>query len=304
MFNRKRTKVGLALLLICLSLGIVAEGSGDGWKQLDKGLYFREFDSPVKSTIGDSRITVVKVDPSYYSFKLLTISEYGGQAKTSKEWAKEHGLLVVVNAGMFQVDGSTHVGHMKNYSSVNNPRVLKSYKSIFAFNPAVPAVPEATLIDLDCQAFDNFKDKYNTFVQNIRMIDCKQKNVWSRQSGNWSMVVLAEDTKGNILFIYTGTPYTVHDFIDILLKLPLSIQGATYLEGGRLASLYVSVNGFEADKYGIYNSSGDVSGNAGNQAWPIPNVIGVVKKNASNNKAGANGKAGSNGKAGLNNKGK
>ncbi|MBF0343416.1 MAG: phosphodiester glycosidase family protein [Nitrospirae bacterium] len=246
-----------------------AANGNDAWVKVDDGLFLKEFDPPIKHDADDYKITIVKVDPTYYAFKLFSVSELGGEVMTAKEWAKKHNLILAVNAGMYQADGATSVGFMKNFKHLNNPRLAKAYKAFFAFNPVVSYVPPVLFVDLECHNYDELKDKYNSFIQNIRMISCQQKNVWSRQSGAWSMVVLGMDKSGNVLFIFTRTPYTVHDFIDILLKLPISINNAMYLEGGRQASLYLSTKDTEIERTGSDNND---------QPWPIPNIIGIVKK--------------------------
>ncbi|MBF0317782.1 MAG: phosphodiester glycosidase family protein [Nitrospirae bacterium] len=267
--------------ILCITSLWMADAvtANNTWERIDDGLFIREFDPPADPERDVRKITVVKVDPSLYSFKLLSISEYGTEALTVKEWAKRHNLVLAVNAGMYQADGATSVGFMKNFKHVNNPKIAKTYKAFFAFNPVVSYVPSVLFVDLECQNFAELKDKYNSFIQNIRMISCQQKNVWLQQAGAWSMVVLGMDKGGNVLFIFTRTPYTVHDFIDILLKLPISITNAMYLEGGKPASLYLSVKGTEIER------TGD-----GVQSWPVPNIIGIVKKSGEMDKVGVKGK--------------
>ncbi|MBV6340990.1 phosphodiester glycosidase family protein [Candidatus Magnetobacterium casense] len=264
--------IGLCLLPLYVADAVSANNT---WGRVDDGLFVREFDQPATPEREAHAITVVKVDPALYSFKLLTISEYGGDVMTVKEWARRYNLILAVNAGMYQADGTTNVGFMKNFRHVNNPGLARAYKSFFAFNPAVSYVPSVLFVDVDCHNFAELKDKYNTFIQNIRMISCRQKNVWSQQPGAWSMVVLGMDKSGNVLLIFTHMPYTVHDFIDVLLKLPISITNAMYLEGGKQASLYLSVKDTEIQR------SGDDE-----QAWPIPNIIGIVKKTGDGGKIG------------------
>lgn len=247
---------------------------GEKWEVVAEGLSLRIFDAPLKSSQGDSKITVVKIDPEHYSFKLLSASELGIEPLTAKEWAKQYHLAAAVNAGMYQENGVTNVGYMKNFDHVNNPRLARKYKSVLAFNRTTADVPEIQLIDLDCQGFDRIKGKYNTFIQDIRMISCQGENVWKKQPEAWSMVALGVDRKGKVLLMFTESPYTVHDFIEMLLKLPLALRSAMYLEGGKQASLYLSLNGTEIDKVGAFKSS--LYSNY--TAWPLPNVIGIVKK--------------------------
>jgi uncharacterized protein YigE (DUF2233 family) len=246
------------------------------WQTVDEGLFLAEFASPQKSYIGDSRITIVKIDPRYYDFKLLAASEHNDSALTVRQWAKKYNLVAAVNAGMYQKDLITSVGYMKNFDHVNNPH-LNSNNTIFVFNPVDSAVKPAQLVDRTCHDFESLRDKYRSMVQSIRMISCNRENVWSQQPKKWSMVVLGADSDDNILFIFTRSPYSVHDFINILLSLPISIYNAMYLEGGPEATLYLSANNSEIEKFGSFET-GFIENNDIGAAWPIPNVLGIVKK--------------------------
>jgi len=247
------------------------------FRKVDEGLWVGEFDSPLKSKIRDSKVTVVKIDPKLWSFKLLCASEYDKVKMTARKWCERFNLAAAINAGMYQVDGFTNVGFMKNFNHINNPRLNNSYKAILAFNPVDASVPEVQIIDLRCQDFERLRPKYQTLVQNIRMMSCRQENVWAQQDKIWSMSVFGMDKGGNALFIFTEAPYSGYDFVNILLSLPISIYNALYLEGGPEASLYFSLNGVKVERVGIYET-GFQEDLSRSFAWPIPNVIGITKK--------------------------
>ncbi|MEO5361533.1 MAG: phosphodiester glycosidase family protein [Nitrospirota bacterium] len=271
------------MVLAVQVIAAAAVAEADNWKRLDEGLYMREFESPQKSDMGSSKITVLRISPANYTFKLLTVSELGGKSLTAKEWAKKYNLTAATNAGMYQADGSTSVGYMKNFNHVNNPKVSKSYKTALAFNPVDSTVADAEIIDSECQNLEELKGKYNTIIQNIRMISCTNKNVWEQKQTSWSIAAIGKDKSGNILFLFSRSPYTVHDFIEIIMSLPISISSAVYLEGGRQASLYITARDTEIEKVGGYGANYDED-NTFQTAWPIPNVIGIVKKQSPNTK--------------------
>jgi uncharacterized protein YigE (DUF2233 family) len=268
-----------AVLTVTLSMVLspqVVLSKNNLWKKVDEGLYMGEFDPPQKSTIHDSKITIVKIDPKFYSFKLLCASEHGKVKMTVKKWCQKHHLISAMNAGMYQEDGIRNVGYMKNFNHINNPRLNTTYKAVLAFNPIEFALPEIQIIDLTCQDFEKLGFKYQTLVQNIRMISCRQENVWSKQDKTWSMAVFGMDKSGNGLFIFTDSHYSGYDFANILLSLPLSIYNAMYLEGGQEATLYFSANEVEFERIGF------PPGLHGKDNLPaarsIPNIIGIVKK--------------------------
>jgi uncharacterized protein YigE (DUF2233 family) len=251
--------------------------SAEAWKQLTSGLEAGTFAASKKSHTGDSKITVVRISPDTYKLKVLCASELDSTNRTVKEWCRDFKLTAAINAGMYAKDYSTHVGYLRNFRHVNSSRMLKNYKAVLAFNPVAQDVPAVQIIDLACQNFSALKNKYNSLVQNIRMISCEQKNVWSRQKQAYSLAALAMDKNGNVLFLFSQSPYTVHDFINIVLQLPLSIFNAMYLEGGSPAALYCKSGDFVLEKHGLYET-GKENGSSLTVAQAMPNVIGIVKK--------------------------
>ncbi len=274
--SMKRMPFFLAILWVLL-ISSNAYSQNDPWKKVEEGLYWAEFYPSQKSPVKDSKITIVKINPKFYSFKLLCASDLGKTRMTAKDWCLKHNLISAINAGMYQEDGLKNVGYMKNFSHINNPRLSSSYKAVLAFNRTDAVVPEIQIIDLRCQAFEELKPKYQTFVQSIRMVSCQQENVWAKQDNMWSLAVLGMDKNGNGLFIFSESPYSVHDFINVLLSLPISLYNAMYLEGGAEASLYFSLNGVELDKVGN-NGSGLNDSLVRGVVRAIPNVLGITKK--------------------------
>ncbi len=272
---RKAAALAVLTLLWC-PFGSSAQTNGDGqWKELAEGLSTAEFSS---SRYGppEVKITVVRFDPKYYAFKLLCASESGRTKRTVREWCQKFSLVAAVNSGMYQEDGITSVGYMRNFAHVNNPRLGRD-RTVLAFNPTAPDVPEIQIIDRDCQDFNSLRRKYSTFVQSIRMISCGQQNVWNQQAGKWSTVAVGMDGRGNVLFMFGRSPSSVHDFIDVLLSLPLSLTGAMYLEGGPEASLYLNTGTATLERYGTWEANFQ-NDNSLQIPLPIPNVIGIVKK--------------------------
>lgn len=275
-------KIAYVLSIVAL-LGGGPSVSRDGlaqnhpWRKVEEGLFWAEFRAPFEFPLGGVKIDIVKVDPRFYSFKLLCASELGKVRLTPKGWCQKHELVSAINAGMYQKDGLTNVGYMRNFSHVNNPRLNSVYKAVLAFNRVEWRVPEIQIIDLACQEFEELKPKYQTLVQNLRMINCRQENVWSKGDKRWSLAVLGMDRGGNALFIFSETPCPVYDFNQILLSLPIFLFNAMYLEGGPEASLFLSANGLELDRVGTHETGGSEN-TIRAPARPVPNVIGITKK--------------------------
>ena len=266
--------IWLTLLLVIDTARV--EGETSPWREVDDGLLIGEFEAHPNCGSSDTKILILKIDPQKYAFKLMSASEHDGRKMTLKEWVEKYGVVAAFNAGMYQEDGITSVGFMQNFKHVNNSRLNKN-KAVLAFNPVDPSVPEIQIIDRECQDFENLKGKYRTFVQSIRMVSCEQQNVWSPQPAAWSTLAIAMDKSRKVLIIFSQQPYGVHDLIEILLSLPISIYNAMYLEGGPQASLYLSTKNVTIEKYGVWEGSPD-SHNPLRVSWPIPNILGIVRK--------------------------
>jgi hypothetical protein len=248
----------------------------DSWKKVEEGLYIGEFVPPQESKINNSRITIVRTNPRFYSFKLLCASEHGKTRMTMKQWCRKHDLISGINAGMYQEDGIRNVGYMKNFSHINNPRLNNTYKAVLGFNPIESTLPEIQIIDLKCQDFEKLRDKYQTMIQNIRMISCQQENVWRKQNKVWGLAVFGMDKSGNALFILTESNCSGYEFANILLSLPISIYNAMYLEGGQEANLYFSANDIELERMGCpmnLNENSNIP-----VARSIPNILGIARR--------------------------
>jgi hypothetical protein len=269
-------------LALLLSFGLLQSAFAQTpieWTQLETGLNYASVLSPVKSSIGDSKINILKIDPKYFSFDLICAGQKKSEKKTADKWAKENNLIACVNSSMFKLEGDfmTSTGYMKNGKYINNPTLNPAYKSVFAFNPKDSSLPKAHIIDLSCEPWPTKKDQYGSFSQSLRMIDCNGKNTWQPQQKKWSMVLLGEDKEGNILFIFVRSPYKVFDYINILQGLPISLTRLMYLEGGPEASMYVNHPKLKLEKCGSYET-GFVENDSNDHFWDVPNVIGIRRR--------------------------
>jgi len=250
------------------------------WQTLLEGLELGIFFSPRLSEVGDSMIRVLRIDPDRYEFKLFnTTSSDQGRTRTAKEWCLRNGLVAAINASMYQTDHKTSVSLMLTESHTNNPRLSKDM-TILAFDRQSDEVPPVKIIDRQCEDFQTWKKKYRTFVQSIRMVSCKGKNVWTQQPQKWSTAAIGIDNNGKILFIHARSPYSTHDFINLLQMLPLDISRAMYAEGGPEAQLYISAGGHEFEFIGSFESNFN-NNNENTIAWPIPNIVGITLRKTS-----------------------
>ena len=269
------------ILILLAVLAVLAEANEPakklGWQPLDRGIELGAFRSPLPSDVGDSLVRVLRIDPKHYRLVLLNTSAIpNGSPITPKQWCQQNGLTAVINASMYQTDYKTSVSLMRKKGHINNPRLSKDM-TILAFDQLDSSVLEVKMIDRQCEDFEFWKKKYATLVQSIRMISCTGKNVWKKQPRRWSTSAIGIDAKNNVLFIHVRSLYSTHDLINILKVLPLNISRAMYTEGGPQAQLYIKVPNQEFEFVGSYEV-GSSDANKGSLSWPLPNVIGISKR--------------------------
>lgn len=266
-------------LLYCITLAVspgtlMAEPSA--WKNLEKGLDVGIFPAPKKSALGDSLIRILRADTASFSLRLLNASSEDPKKRWPvKDWVNRNGLVAAINASMYQKDMMSSVSYMKTRQHTNNTWVSKD-KTILAFNPNDKKLPPVRIIDRDCEDFNTLRKQYSTLVQSIRMVSCHGKNMWGQQKKMSSIAAIGLDQQDRILFIHVRSPYTTHDLIHMLLKLPIDLKQAMYVEGGADAQLYINTGKEEHEFIGSY-STGSREHDENTYSHPIPNVLGLVR---------------------------
>lgn len=271
------------MLLVAVLLGLAAGDAthtGSDWRPLDRGIELRFLDPKEPGHTGDPRIAVVRIDPKSWALELVGRSGTAEKTgRTARAWAREHDLVLAINAGMFTEDYTTHVGYMESRGHVLSSGV-NPYQSVAAFDPRDPEnQPAFRIFDLDVPGvtLKTIRADYASLVQNLRLIKRPGVNRWSQQDAKWSEAALAEDEEGRVLFVMSRSPYSMHDLVRELLSAGIGVVAAQHLEGGRLAQLYLKVGDVELDLF--EGSGGAFSGDSGSgRAWPIPNVIGVRRR--------------------------
>lgn len=249
------------------------------WKTLEPGLELGSFEAQIPSKYSDSLIRVLRIDPKFFEFKLMNASATQDKKKKSvRDWVKQNGMVAGINASMYQKDFLTSVSLMKTEKHVNSSWFSKD-KTVLVFDPIDKSLPPVQIIDRDCDDFSKIKKQYKTQVQSIRMVSCHQENVWERQNKIWSTSAIGWDGSGNILFIHVRSPYSPHDLINMLLKLPIDLKRAMYVEGGPDAQMFIRSNKQEHEFIGSY-STGSHESDKNHIGWPVPNVVGIKRKAA------------------------
>jgi len=247
------------LFAVALWGAVVPAVAADGWQQLAPGLELTHFDSRHRVFADDGDLTVLRVETRLHPLVLLA----GGESRRSlAQWCDEFDLLAATNAGMYQADLRTHVGFCQVRGEVVNG-FANDYLSALALDPLDPADPPFRIIDLDVMPLAEIRQQYATVVQNLRLIKGGGENRWQPALDQWPEAALAQDNQGRALLVYCRMPWSMYQFNEILLALPLGVVAAQHLEGRSQAGLYMS-------------HLADEKSPAARAAGPVlPNVIGV-----------------------------
>jgi hypothetical protein len=277
---RKRRRAGrgpaptLFALLFLLALWPSFAEAEIVWRPLEPGLELAQPKAPGRHRAGDGLVTLVRIDPAKARLALAMAKFEGNRRRTAAEWARDKRWSFAVNAGLYREDHLTNVGLMRDGRRVNNPRV-NHYRSVFAFNPLRGLAEPFQFWDKICDKDGAFR-RFDTQIQNIRLIDCRKRVTWPASEKDVSLAVLGADGQNRLIVAFSQSPHTAGGFARLLLRWPLDLRRAQYLEGGRPAQLYLEAGGVTLNLNGLCGGTLGCIGISG-VAPEIPNVLGVAK---------------------------
>jgi hypothetical protein len=206
----------LALTLLGSSLAFTQELE---WQHPEEGI--------AKTTVGND-IWIFKIDQNKNKFKAVGNADYPKPLTEWGEWANGS-----INLNMFSVGGLPN-GYFKLNGKVIQPNII-NYNAFIVWD-------DDTLRIMD-RSKESMKEilSYPNVSQNIRMVsESAKRNRWQVDEKKWSVSVIATTTEGDVLFIHSRYPYTMHDFINLLVaEKELKIYRMAYLEGGPESSIAI-----------------------------------------------------------------
>lgn len=266
--------VPLCALLLVLAWALPSWAAGP-WRSWRPGLEEARFALEASGPAPRPELVVLRIDPARFALRLLCAGQVGGAPRTAREWSREFGLSAVINASMYQKDNRTSVGLMLTKGYVNNPRPAKGHNALLALDPLRPGLAPVRLFDLTRTPLANIRARYGTLIQNYRLFTPDRKNLWKREDQKWSSALVGQDREGRVLFMICREVYPMPKLVDRLLRLPLGLRAAMYVEGGPEATLYAKDGAREISVVGSFGSKPEQT-EANTDEWALPNVIGVV----------------------------
>ena len=287
MDTARKTMLILLCLMLFPALGhawtahtVTPTGKPIVWESPEQGMDTALLSYTVKKGDGYARrilVHILKLDSSLFDFQLFSSRWEGGRARSMREWAEEKGLAAAINACMYQADGLTSTGYMRNGEKLNNKHIARKYGSVFVSGPLCPGLPQASVLDRHSDDWKALLPLYENVVQNFRLMGQNGEQLWPENGPRHAVASVAEDHEGCILFLLCSEPVSVHDFVDALNAFPaLALKSAMYVEGGSDAALLMEksgkpllVNGLSPAGYMLSNRGDDI---------PLPNIIGVKRR--------------------------
>lgn len=260
-------KRSVLILVVVLLAGCVRGQSGP-WRVLEPGLEMARFDSGLRQADQEGDLLVFRIDPAAWRLAAYSPADsVAAEGLTMRQWCEAEQLVLAFNAGMYQADGRTHVGYFKQDGRVINGAV-NDYLSAAAFGPVDPEDPYFRIFDLDETPLGEVAARYRTVIQNLRLIKHAGINRWQPAGDAWQELALGEDFKGRILVMSCSRRWSMNEFNEIVLGLPLGLVAAQHLEGRYPISLWVDHP--QVDFHGLPGVQ---------QRGPrIPNVLGVARR--------------------------
>jgi hypothetical protein len=223
---------------------------------------------------GDRLITLVRIDPVHYRFRLLTAAFHG--SRPAPQWARDFNLTGVINASMF-VQGDRSTGLMVDGDIINNGAVNPRFGAFFALDPTGSALAPVAMFGRECSGFDldALRRDYRVLIQNYRLLDCQRRAIRWKDTKQYSVAAVGVDRDGRVVLLHSRTPYRMRDFNTMIAEPSLGLTAAMFVEGGPEASLYVDSERGQIERIGSWEdrfSENDTN----SDFWPIPNVIGFL----------------------------
>lgn len=250
------------------------------WQTLGKGISLLETFAPLKSYVGDSKLTILRLNPDQLEFHVYAATHGDSVRKDAMEWADSLRLNIVFNAGMYELSKPLNArGFLKTFDHYNNPNLAEGFNCMLGVGPKdTSKYNNIDILDLQCANWQTAKNDFEGYVQCLRMIDCNGGPMsWTRRKQSCSMLVAAKDPQGRFYLIFCRSPYSQNQMIAFMKEMPFELSHALYLEGGPETSLLVDVNEHCIQKVGSWIST-SYETDKNNHFWNLPNIVGIRMK--------------------------
>ena len=273
--GKRRLPIGRLAGLMALVVGgfVVARGAqSPHFRTLRPGIEFGTIHGEPFCRFGSPQIAVLRLDPRRATIRVRHYSRLAERKPlTIVEWQEKSGALAVFNAGQYYPDYS-YMGLLVSEGVPISPKLHPSYQPALVASP-VGAGAGARVLDLTRRPLDPKRPGGREVAQSFMLFDTSGTLRIRKSNQVAKRTVVAEDQQGRLLAITSEGGYTLHEFAQLLQKLPLGIDEAMSMDGGDEAELCVRSGGFRYGSFGPWKEDGfpDAPG----AQVPLPAVIAV-----------------------------
>ncbi|MBQ4615687.1 MAG: phosphodiester glycosidase family protein [Mailhella sp.] len=287
MDTARKTVFLLLFLMLLPATGLAVQepattlpGKEISWTSPEQGMDLAQLSYTIQKGESYARrvfIHVLRLSPDDFEFRLFSARWENSRALPIREWMENKELAAAINACMYQTDGITSTGYMRNGGNTNNAHVAKRYGSFFVSGPRMAGLPQAAVLDRSVDSWQKLLPLYDTVVQNFRLMGPDGEQLWPENGPRHAVAAVAQDKAGRILFLLCPEPVSVHDFVNGLnAHKSLGLHSAMYVEGGSDAALMFSSGGKSILRNGL-SPTGYMLSSRGDDI-PLPNILGVLRR--------------------------
>lgn len=270
--NRRILASGIGSLIFLASVQDLAAD----WTEVRPGLDLMKVPPPGNGQVWS--LLALRADPARWQVVVLSAATSKSHPPmTVDDWAAEHDLTAVVNAGMYQKDGRTPVGYLRSEGREVGRHWRRDWQAALVAGPQAPGRPDVTLLDASCDGSLPVAARgYRQAIQGIRMLTCRGENTFRPGGRRAARLAVGVDGAGRLLFVFHRQPVTGHDFVERVRETGIEARRLMYLEGGSEASLVVRLADGEVRLGGIASTEiGRWTLMPEGVFLPIPHVIGL-----------------------------
>lgn len=226
---------------------------------------------------GDRTITIVRVDPSRYRFRLFTES-HDGSRRPLPRWIGDENLTGGINAGMFLPDGRT-VGFSMVDGVVRSNRRPAMFTAVVGLDPVTAASSRLAMGGEGCAVdLDGLRRTHRSVLQVRKLLlSCQGEPLSWPNRRRYSAAAFGIDEHGHAVLVHCRTPYRMDELSEMLHDLDPGLRALAFMEGGPEASLIVRGGSVNVAEVGSYEDG--FNENDDNRAfWDLPNIIGFAPR--------------------------
>lgn len=214
------------------------------------------------------------IDPARYRFTVHHYAQEGlAQPPTIEDWQKRTGHHLLFNAGLF-TENFAYLGLLYKDGRSLGSRRHAAWHGLFVAEPTVPAEPNARVLDLSMDSFDEQRAAYKEAAQSLMLLD-RMGKIRVRQTGKRAFQTLVADTTGGHIYVLKSLDVvTLYDLGQCVKDRLPGIRQVMAMDGGSSSDMLLAPALWQERHQAHANWKALFSGTTALHI-PLPTVIGI-----------------------------